>query len=366
MILRYGLTIVGLGLLLAGCGPGGSSSREGASSGDSASSSSLSELIPSAATDLSRFWAEPDQRCVLKLRAATEKPPLQLEVEMKGDDLHGQWQRGEAQGKLEGTRQPSQEWRLTLAGQDTRLVLRPQPDGSFEARTDGSQGAFTLRPEGQYWPVAEKVAEGGTLGIAHPTQRLVSADSGCRVEMITPRLERLEASRATQINQALEAAVQADVDAWLAPCGEGRPQARQQPRRLKISFAVNAVFDGLLSLTQVQHRWPEDSLRYRSHLVDLRQGQLLRPEDLWGEGYATQLAPRVEQRLAELYGVDWGLKPGRIPQNWQMEFFPSELMVFFNPYDLGRFQVRRIEVAFTYEEVADLLRPDSSLKGRLQ
>ena len=320
-------------------------------------------LMPQPA-GLARLFDQPEQTCTLELQQEAGENPLTLLLELREQQIVGRWSNGPEQGgSLQGLRRPDRAWQIRLEGLEQDLRLQPRPDGRFEGTLirNGDSEPLTLVPLRQTWPVSPAVAPSGELTVAFAQAQHGDSAGRCQLTEHYAQLQGLAPTLTQNWDGELRSVSLAQLGDFMTRCAEPQAQARQAPLRHEARFHLSGVFNDLLSYTCVYHRLGEDSLHYQAQLIDLATARPLGPQDYFRREAMSTLAQRVEARLVRAYGTDWGLQMERIPQTWQFEAYPSEMVVFFNAYALGRFQVRRIEVAFTYEELEDLLRKDGPL-----
>lgn len=89
--------------------------------------------------------------------------------------------------------------------------------------------------------------------------------------------------------------------------------------------------------------------------------QEIEPDDIFTEGYQTELSRLVQEGLEEQFGVDTGLEYKGLPDEFNYELQSNHLIVYFNPYEIGPYVLGKIKVAIPYDQIHGMIREDGPL-----
>lgn len=89
--------------------------------------------------------------------------------------------------------------------------------------------------------------------------------------------------------------------------------------------------------------------------------QEIGPEDIFIEGYQTKLSKLVSDDLDEQYGADAGLEYKGLPDDFNFEIQTDQIVIYFNPYEIGPYALGTMEVGISYGEIQNILLEEGAL-----
>lgn len=90
--------------------------------------------------------------------------------------------------------------------------------------------------------------------------------------------------------------------------------------------------------------------------------QEIGPNDIFIEGYHAELSSLVGKNLEKQFGPDAGLEYKGLPDEFNYEIQPDQIVVYFNPYEIGPYVLGRIQVGLSYDEIEQIIREDGPLR----
>lgn len=84
-------------------------------------------------------------------------------------------------------------------------------------------------------------------------------------------------------------------------------------------------------------------------------------DQLFTEGFRSVLSEKVKMGLDQQFGDDAGLEYKGLPDEFNYEIQPEQIVVYFNPYEIGPYVLGRIQVAVSYEEIRTIIRENGPL-----
>lgn len=101
--------------------------------------------------------------------------------------------------------------------------------------------------------------------------------------------------------------------------------------------------------------------QFSKHLL-LPDFQELNAGALFKEGYQPVLEGKIRESLSRQFGADGvGLEFEGLPENFHFELHPSQIVVYFNPYEIGPYVLGQVRVPISYGEIREVIREEGPL-----
>lgn len=90
----------------------------------------------------------------------------------------------------------------------------------------------------------------------------------------------------------------------------------------------------------------------------------INPEELFVEGYRSLFEEKIREDLTRQFGSDGaGLEFEELPEKFHFELHPTQLVVYFNPYEIGPYVLGQIRIPIAYESIKEVIREEGPLGG---
>jgi hypothetical protein len=267
------------------------------------------------------------------------------------------------------------------------LSSENQPLGKFQAILQGGMslaGEWTPHQESNQvqpmrWVPKEQVVKmpppistSGFVTIENRVIRMSSPDSACR---ITHEYPRFSGFASTELNRKINewtAPRRMEIQRQLANCAvEASEINGAWEQHTQASYQIHLFTPKLMSLSLIRDVFEQQgslpvSEQYASILnLNPHTGQAYAMEEIFTEGFQTELNARIEQWWEQRFMGDLELESDQIAVHQQFEFHPDLMIVRFDPNTVGEYVPKAIRIPFPYQDIAGWFRPGSPVQSFL-
>ncbi|MEO0468747.1 MAG: DUF3298 domain-containing protein [Bacteroidota bacterium] len=345
---------------------------------------SASDLLDAFHTEESA--ALPPYDSSISYTGKVDSYPVEMTLHFMGDSITGSYR------YLSQDQSKSLRLEGKIVDQDQQMVLKEysadgQHTGTFRAyagyrskfvgdwapASNQSSVQFSLKSKEQLVFIGTEARKTGKLLVESKRLEINDADSTIHLSFLYPKFTDLEDEEVqNRINQyfappegeALDAMMD-NYDMGMA----GEPDAMSSS--YEKSFQINGVTDRLLSITESEYEYMAGAAHgnYGSETLnfDLETGLLFENSDLFVPGHDSVLTRMIQQKLTDVYPDDhFVFEFEKMKPEQNFEIYPDEVITYFNPYEIAPYAVGQIRLAFSYAELADLIREDGPLAAMVE
>lgn len=96
-------------------------------------------------------------------------------------------------------------------------------------------------------------------------------------------------------------------------------------------------------------------------LPDLQEISL---PQLFKDGFRSLLDEKVKAGLEKQFGTASGLEYTGLPDEFNYELQPDQMVIYFNPYEIGPYALGTIQIGIAYQEIEEVIREDGPLASK--